>query len=143
MSLNALMAAVATQLTQQLTPAIDVLQVTGQMNMNPTPPAIDLYPAELFQEPDAYKARNRRALFTVRARVATADVDYGQTLLLDMMDTAGVKSVTAALAVDGSFNGNCQDSAVEGPTGFVFYTDPVGQGETLLGCEWRLQTILS
>ena len=66
----------------------------------------------------------------------------GQTLLLDMMDPASSKSVTAALASDARFGGTCQDSTIEGPSGYILYQDPGGQGSNLLGCEWRLRTIL-
>lgn len=141
MSLLELTAAIANQLEQRLTPVIDVLQVTSQMNRNPTPPAVDLYPADPFQEPDAYgHPVQQQAVWTVRARVNTADVDYGQTLLLEMMDPASPKSVLAALAVDASFNNTCQDSTVESLSGYIQYTDP-GSME-LLGCQWRLRTIL-
>ena len=56
------------------------------------------------------------------------------------MDPASPKSVAVALASDGSFGGACQDSTVEGPSAWGEYTD--ASGETLLGCQWRLRTIL-
>jgi hypothetical protein len=109
-------------------------------NRNPTPPAVDVYPADPFQEPDSFGPLNRQAIFIVRARVTDLDTDSGQTLLLELMDPDSPKSVTAALAADGSFDGTCQDSAVEGPSFWGEYADP--SGETLLGCQWRLRTIL-
>ena len=142
MSLLALTEAVAAQLEQRLVPQVDTIQVTAQMNFNPTPPAVDLYPADPFQEPDSYGTANRQAVFTVRARVTTADNDFGQALLLDLMDPKSAKSIGAALAADGGFGGACQDSTVEGPSGYIVYQDPGGQGQNLLGCEWRLRTIL-
>jgi hypothetical protein len=140
MSLLELTAAIASQLEQRLVPQVDVLQVTATANRNPTPPAIDLYPDDPFQEPDTYGVANRTAAFIVRARVTDLDVDAGQTLLLELMDPASTKSVIAALAEDGSFGGACQDSTVEGPTRWGDYTD--ASGETLLGCQWRLRTTL-
>jgi hypothetical protein len=68
------------------------------------------------------------------------DDSTGQTLLLELMDPASPKSVAVALASDGSFGGACQDSTVEGPSAWGEYTD--ASGETLLGCQWRLRTIL-
>ena len=133
---------VAAQLEQHLTPNIPELQVTSQMNFNPTPPAIDMYPADPFQEADAYGVTERVAFFTVRARVTTADQDMGQTLLLQMMDPTSPLSVAGGLWADPSFAGTCQDSAVEGPSGYIVYQDPGGQGSNLMGCEWRLRTIL-
>jgi hypothetical protein len=140
MGLLELTAAIATQLEQHLTAVVDVIQVTGTANRNPTPPAVDVYPADPFQEPDSFGPLNRQAVFVVRARVTDLDVDSGQTLLLEMMDPSSTKSVLAALAADGTFGGTCQDSTVEGPSSWGEYTD--ASGETLLGCQWRLRTIL-
>ena len=133
---------VAAQLEQHLTPNIPELQVTAQMNFNPTPPAIDMYPADPFQNQTDYGPLVREAFFTVRARVTTADQDIGQANLLEMMDPVSASSVTAALTSDPSFAGSCQDSTVEGPSGYIVYQDPGGQGSNLLGAEWRLRVIL-
>jgi hypothetical protein len=140
MSLLELTAGIASQLEQRLTIEIAVLQITPTANRNPTPPSIDVYPDDPFQEPDAYGPVFRQATFVVRARVTDLDVDSGQTLLLEMMDPSSAKSVAAALAADPSFSGVCDDSVVEGPSGWGEYQD--GSGETLLGCQWRLRTIL-
>lgn len=140
MGLVALTAAIATQLEQHLLPQVDVLQVTATANRNPTPPAVDVYPDDPFLEPDTYGIRNQRALLVVRARVTDLDESSGQTLLLELMDPTSPKSVAAALAADGTFGGACQDSTVEGPGRWGEYTD--ASGETLLGCQWRLRTIL-
>jgi hypothetical protein len=141
MSLLDLTAAVADQLEQRLAPVVDVIQVTPWANRNPTPPAIDIFPADPFQEPDSYgRPQPQQAVFVVRARVTDLDIDSGQMLLLEMMDPGSPKSVAAALAADGSFAGTCQDSSVEGPAFWGEYTD--ASGETLLGCQWRLRTIL-
>jgi hypothetical protein len=140
MSLLELAAGIASQLEQRLTIEIPVLQVTGTANRNPTPPTIDLYPDDPFQEPDAYGTVFRQATFVVRARVTDLDADSGQTLLLEMMDPASPKSVAAALAADPSIGGVCNDSVVEGPSGWGEYSD--ASGETLMGCQWRLRTIL-
>ena len=140
MGLLELTAGIASQLEQQLGIEIPELQVTATANRNPTPPAVDIYPDDPFQEPDAYGPRFRTATFVIRARVVDLDLDSGQTLLLEMMDPASVKSVAAALAANPGFGGACQDSVVEGPSGWGEYQD--GSGETLLGCQWRLRTIL-
>jgi hypothetical protein len=142
-SLLELTAAIASRLEQQLTiDEIPELQVTAQMNFNPTPPAIDLYPADPFQEQIAFGAAQREAIFVVRARVSTADQDQGQTILLGMLDPASATSLIAALTADPGFADTCQDSAVEGPSGYIVYVDPGGQGNNLLGAEWRLRVIL-
>jgi hypothetical protein len=140
-SLLTLTAAVAAQLGQ-LTSQIPELQVTSQLNDNPTPPAVDLYPAEPFQDQTDFGPLIRAALWIVRARVTKADQDSGQTLLLQMMDPTSPLSVTAALASNPGFGGACQDSTVEGPLNWGTYGDPGGQGTELMGCQWRLRTIL-
>jgi hypothetical protein len=140
MSLLELTAGIASQLEQRLTPVVDVIQITATANRNPTPPSIDVYPADPFQEPDSFGPLTRQAAFVIRARVTDLDVDSGQTLLLELMDPSSAKSVVAALAVDGTFGGTCQDSTVEGPSSWGEYQD--ASGETLLGCQWRLRTIL-
>ena len=94
--------AIASQLEQALTPQVDVIQVTATANRNPTPPAVDVYPDDPFEEPDTYGIVNQRAIFVVRARVTDLDNDSGQTLLLDLMDPTSPRSVAAALAADGS-----------------------------------------
>jgi hypothetical protein len=140
MSLLELTAGIASQLEQRLSTQIGVLQITATANRNPTPPSVDVYPADPFQEPDGFGPENRQAIFVVRARVTDLDVESGQTLLLEMMDPDSAKSVHAALAADGSIGGTCQDSVVEGPASWGEYQD--ASGETLLGCQWRLRTIL-
>ena len=140
MGLVDLTVAIASQLEQALTPQVDVIQVTATANRNPTPPALDVYPDDPFQEPDTYGIRNQRAMFVIRARVTDLDNDSGQSLLLELMDPASALSVAAALAADGSFGGACQDSTVEGPFRWGEYTD--ASGETLLGCQWRLLATL-
>ena len=140
MGLVDLTVAIASQLEQALTPQVDVIQVTATANRNPTPPALDVYPDDPFQEPDTYGIGNQQAIFVVRARVTDLDNDTGQTLLLDLMDPTSPRSVAAALAADGSFGGTCQDSVVEGPFRWGEYSD--ASGETLLGCQWRLTTTL-
>src|SRR5262249_62266756 len=121
MSLLGLTAGIASQLEQRPPPVIAVLQVTQPANRNPTPPAIDVYPAEPFQEPDSFGPLSRQAIFVVRARVTDLDNDSGQTLLLELMDPASPKSVVAALAANPTFGGSCQDSTVEGPSSWGEY----------------------
>src|SRR3954447_24992262 len=139
MALVDLTAAIAAQLEQRLAVAAPGIQVTALANRNPTPPAVDVYPADPFPEPDSFGPLNRQEVLILRARVTDLDTDSGQTLLLELMDPDSPKSVTAALAADGSFDGACQDSTVEGPAFWGESADP--SGETLLGYQWRHRTI--
>jgi hypothetical protein len=89
------------------------------MNLNPTPPSIDVYPGDPFVD-DAgagFTDLDGSVYFTVRARVSTADSYAGQELLLAFMDSGGPLSVQAALAADDTLNGLASQVVVEGPTG--------------------------
>jgi hypothetical protein len=118
---------------QPLTVEIPELQVYGYWNRNPTPPSIDIYPGEPFQEGAGYGVSDKRIYWTIRARVSVADQEAGTRLLLRLLDTNDPASVEAALAD--------QDVAVIGSdgsvSGFRNYTD-VGDTD-LLGAEWRVE----
>ena len=120
------------QALEPLTDEIPGLQVVGYLNSNPTPPAIDIYPADPFQEAAAFGVMPQ-VFFTVRARVSVADNQAQQALLLRMLDPSDVASVAAAIALED----------IDPPltplevSGFREYID-----EGLLGCEWRVSTFL-
>jgi hypothetical protein len=140
-SLNDVMRAVTGQLTAQLASVLSGVQVCAELVYNPTPPSIDVYPADPFLTAEAVGAWS--ALFVIRARVTTADQQGGQELLLDLMDPRSETSLRAALAADATFGGVCDDSTVEaGPSGYIAYRDPGGGGD-LLGCTWQLRVMLS
>jgi hypothetical protein len=118
---------------QPLTVEIPELQIYGYPNRNPTPPSIDIYPGEPFQEGAGYGVGDKRVYWTVRARVSVADQEAGTRLLLRLLDTNDPASVEAALAdQDVAVIGN--DGAV---SGFRTYSD-VGDTD-LLGAEWRVE----
>jgi hypothetical protein len=118
---------------QPLTVEIPELQIYGYWNRNPTPPSIDIYPGEPFQEGAGYGVGDKRVYWTVRARVSVADQEAGTRLLLRLLDTNDAASVEAALAD--------QDVAVIGSdgsvSGFRTYSD-VGDTD-MLGAEWRVE----
>jgi hypothetical protein len=144
-SLEEMQQALADQIQDQLagTAAVDPvenLQVHGLMNFNPTPPSVDIYPAEDFQEPFTYGGGNVILYLIVRARVTTADPNGGQTLLLSMMDPAGSRSMTLAITSDRTLGGKVgKASVVEGPSGFGEFPGATNDGGRLLGCIWRVQ----
>jgi hypothetical protein len=118
---------------EPLTVEIPELQVYGYWNRNPTPPSIDIYPADPFQEGAGYGVGDKRVAWTVRARVSVADQEAGTRLLLRLLDTNDPASVEAALAAeDVAVIGN--DGAV---SGFRTYSD-VSDAD-LLGTEWRVE----
>lgn len=108
------------------------LQVYPYYNGNPSPPSLDVYPGEPFQEPAGSGVGNKRAWFTVRARVGVADQEAASRLLLRFLDPNDPASVEAALAQDETAVIDNQGSV----SGFRRYDD--GADGTLLGCEWRI-----
>lgn len=116
---------------EQLTTEIPGLQITGYFNPQPTPPSIDIYPADPFQEGAGFGVSQKKVAWTVRARVSTADpLSASQTLLrlLDVNDPASVEAAlqdVAAVPNDGTVSG------------FVRFTDdPSGD---LLATQWRME----
>jgi hypothetical protein len=110
------------------------LQVYGYFNQNPTPPSIDIYPGEPFQDGAGFGVDDKRVFWTVRARASLADQEAGTRLLLRLLDTEDPASVEAALAAS--------DTAVIGAdgsvSGFRTYADS-GDNTDLLGTEWRVE----
>ena len=111
---------------------IPELQVTGTFNGNPTPPSIDIWPADPFQVGAAFGVQEKLVAWNVRARVQTGDGEAASRLLLQLLDTSLPTSVEAALATADAVVGN--DGTV---SGFVRFTDdPVGD---LLSVTWRVE----
>jgi len=108
-----------------LTTSIDGLQITPFLNPSPTPPSLDIYPADTSGLPVAQDGWEE--MFTVRARVSTPDDVEAQNVLLSMMDVHGPTSVVEALRAGGF--------VVDERTGFQPYPGD------WLGCEWRVRTI--
>lgn len=135
------MDALASQIATQLADDIENLQAYGRLLPSPTPPAIDVYPADPFQEPLAMGKGNNIVLLTVRARVGTADNEGGQDLLLSMMDPEADTSVAQAIEYDRTFGGKVGKANVSaGPSAFGVFSDAGGQG-SLLGCTWTVRVI--
>jgi len=117
------------------TPAVDGLAVNPMLVWNPTPPAIDVYPADPFQNGIAFGRGNNEIFLTVRARVDTPDHEAAQDLLLSLMDPVAVTSVAAAITSDRTLGGVVERVDVEGPTDYGVFIDP--GGGALLGCTWK------
>jgi hypothetical protein len=134
---------IASELAATLEPLeseIADLQVYRFLNPNPSPPAIDLYPADPFQESLTFGRDSRRLRWIVRARVSTADHEAGQLVLLQLMEPAGASSVAAALFANASLDGLVDNLTVEGPSGFQVFDDPAAQG-SYLGVTWDVEIL--
>lgn len=144
-SLLEIMQALADQiegkLAATLNPLIDRLQVNPVLTWNPSPPAIDIYPADPFQEQIGYGKGNKLLFLTVRARVNTPDHEGAQELLLSMMDPKSATSMEQAILFDETLSGKVSQATVsEGPSDYGAFADP-GGGGALLGCTWTVRVI--
>ena len=100
MSLIAIMDEMADTIRDAVEAVTDLdVQVEPRMVLNPTPPTVDIYPADISRDPEtaSFEALDGAYLLTVRARVTTADHETGQTLLLSFMDDTDELSLMAAL----------------------------------------------
>ncbi len=135
------MDALAAQLTSVLVPVVPDLQVTGRMNLNPTPPSIDIYPGDPFQEPSGFGGLDTNVNFVVRARVTTVEHEGAQDVLLELMDPTASTSVVQAIAANSTLSGAVQQAVCDPPSDFGAYVEPSGQG-ALLGAVWQTRVIL-
>jgi hypothetical protein len=118
---------------RSITSVIPELQVYGYPNGNATPPSIDMYAGEPFQDGAGFGIGSKRIWWTVRARVSVTDPEAGNKLLLRLLDPQDPASVEAALAAtDVAAVGN--EGSV---SGLRSYSDT---GELdMLGAEWRVE----
>ena len=140
-ALTAIMDEIADTLDASL--AADGWQVVGRLNLNPTPPSIDLYPADPFGDDtlDGFGTPYDGLLaFTLRARVNVLDDDAAQETLLDLMDDESGNSPRVLLEDDQTLNGLASSVQVTRPSGYSVYTDAGGTG-ALLGCEWTVRVL--
>ena len=142
MTLALIATAIATQITDELggtaNPVIENLQVEDRRHPNPTPPAIDVYPGSPWTEVIGY-GNQRQYWFNVRARVGTGDNESGQDLLLAMMDNETAQSVEAAIRSTKTYAG-AQLGDIEA-LDYGLMSDLDAQGESFLGCLWRVALI--
>lgn len=117
---------------------VDV-QVEPRRVFNPSPPTVDIFPGDIFADPDtAGFGEPDQPTFTVRVRVATGDSYAGQDLLLALMDPEHELSVEVALAADPTLNGMASSIDIAGQSGWTAFDDGFG---ALLGYQWRVLVI--
>lgn len=120
---------------------VDV-QVEPRMILNPTPPCVDMYPADPSTDETlaAFGEQVGGELITVRARVGTSDNEAGQDLLLALMDDEDPLSVILALNDDTTLNGACSDLHIPSRSGYALF--PVASGDgILLGCLFNVVAV--
>jgi len=130
--------------SEVIPPSAEGIQVSteGHLIWSPTPPSIDVYPAEEFQLQESFGQGNTTVFVNVRARVNTPDHDGAQTLILALMDPRGSSSVQQAVLSDETLNGKVRQALVSsGPSNYGIFPDPSGQGN-YLGCTWTVKLVL-
>lgn len=109
---------------------------------NPTPPCIDVYQASTARSlaTAGFGDLAGAYVFTVRARVLTADNLAGQELLVRFEDDEDDLCIPAAIVDDRTLGGYATDVHVpeDGFSGDTLYEEG---GHALLGCQWRVEVI--
>lgn len=134
MSLITIMDEMADQIRSVVEAVTDIdVQVESRMVFNPTPPCIDLYPGDTSRDEltAAFDDVTGAYVFTVRARVNTADTDAGQDLLLALMDDANALSLAGALLDEPTLNGYASSLHVRDFSGYRLFEHPSGEGAYL------------
>jgi hypothetical protein len=132
--------AMADQLRGVIDDVTDVaVQVEPRWVVNPTPPTIDMFPADPSTDPElrAFGEMLGGDLVTVRARVDMSDNTASQDLLLAFMDDEDPLSIAAALQEDKTLGGYASSLDVRDRSGYV----RVLEGGDYLGCLWQVVVI--
>jgi hypothetical protein len=122
------------------------IQVEPTMILNPTPPAIDMYPGDPATEPPSgafgasYADMSEGHWINIRARVAPNDNIANQEVLLELMDPESSMSLVQALYDDPTLGGHAADVALESTSGYVLV--PRIDGSAVhIGVVWRFLVI--
>lgn len=135
-TLAQLLDAMADQVRDVVDDVTDVaVQVEPRWVANPTPPCIDMYPADPSTDPELQAMGDilGEPVFEVRARVDMADTTAGQDLLLALMDEFDPLSIAAALE-ESDLDGLAKSIKVRSRSGYVRVLD----GGDFLGCTWQV-----
>jgi hypothetical protein len=146
-SLRGILEAAADQIRETMVAEADWdIQVEPTMILNPTPPAIDMYPADPATSPDSgsmgdtYAQMDEGYWVNVRARVAPNDNIANQEVLLELLDADSDMSLVQALYDDPTLGGVAADVNLENTTGFVLV--PKVDGSAVhIGVIWRFLVI--
>lgn len=113
------------------------IQVEPKRLWNPTPPTIDIYFGAISRDGDsaAFDDISGGYLFTVRARVPTADMDGGRDFLDAFADDTDDLCLAKALLDDPTLGGTATSIDVRDFTGETVYVE--GQSE-LLGFQFTV-----
>lgn len=115
------------------------VQVEPRWVLNPSPPTVDIYPGDIQRDRETAGMGDLDGayIFTVRARIGTADFDAGYDFLIALLDDEDDLSLAQALYDDPTLGGRAQDLDVRDATGMRAYEHPSGEGAHL-GCQWTV-----
>ena len=122
------------------------IQVEPTMVLNPTPPTIDMYPADPSINPEVgnfaetYAETGDGYWINVRARVAPNDNVANQEVLLELLDPESSMSLVQALYDDPTLGGLAADVNLDTTSGFVLVPKIDGSG-VHIGVIWRFLVI--
>jgi hypothetical protein len=118
------------------------VQVEPTMVLNPTPPVIDMYPADPSNDGATGSFGQDLAQIAegfwvnIRARVNPNDQTANQELLLELMDPQSATSVVQAMYEDRTLSGVVADCNLDSTSGFVLV--PKVDGSAVhVGVIWR------
>lgn len=137
------MAASLTDIREGLAASLAVLegvQVTAHMLVNPSPPAIHVYPSETEYDLTMQRGLDQWTL-TVQAVVNSVSDIGSQRKLDEFIAPAGSQSVKAAIEADGTLGGIVADTRVVSCTGYRVYARD--GAAPVLGAEWSVVVLSS
>lgn len=141
-SLANIRTALVEQIETTLVAVDESITVVSGRHFNPTPPCIDVYQAPTSRSGDtaAFGDLAGSYLFTVRARVSSADNVAGQETLLRFQDDEDDLSVPQAIMDDETLGGYAYAVHIpdDGFSGDILYAEA---GTEFLGCQWLVQVI--
>jgi hypothetical protein len=119
------------------------VQVWPFLNMNPTPPSIDIYPGDPAGEADAtgFRAGRAASVFTVRARIA-GDHKASQKFLLRLMDPSDALCIEDVLMEDQTLNTTASSVFVDVPSGLIAFVDSGKHGQ-MMGVLWKVKVLVA
>ena len=146
-SLRAILEAAADQIRDTMEAESDwAIQVEPSMILNPTPPTIDMYPADPSADPqsagmgETYSDMDAGYWINVRARVSPTDNVANQEVLLELLDPESSMSLVQALYDDPTIGGLAADINLDSTSGYVLV--PKIDGSAVhIGVVWRFLVI--
>jgi hypothetical protein len=118
------------------------IEVSGRPVLNPTPPAIDIWPGDPSKGNEAagFGDMAGEDMWTVRLRLAVNDYEANQDLLFNFMDQESDLCVPIALLDEPTLNGYATSLDVRSFSGVVQFVDVNGI-TTHIGCQWGFLVI--